>query len=82
MHAVAVARFGPGPDIEDVVQDACLVAIASLDRLREPELAKSWLTGITRNLCREHARASSEVPLFLDSIGDALPSCITVGAGG
>jgi RNA polymerase sigma-70 factor (ECF subfamily) len=63
MHAVAVARLGPGPDVEDVVQDANLVAIASLDRLHEPERARSWLTGITRNLCREHARRRSDHPV-------------------
>lgn len=62
MHAVAVARLGPGPDVEDVVQDASLAAIVSLYRLREPELVRPWLTGITRNLCRERARASDDVP--------------------
>lgn len=63
MHAVAVARLGPGPDVEDVVQDASLVALTSLQRLRDPTLVRSWLTGITRNLCRDGTRAARTVEL-------------------
>jgi RNA polymerase sigma factor (sigma-70 family) len=63
MHAVAVAWLGPGPDVEDVVQDASLVALTSLHQLREPALARSWLTGITRNLCRVRIRAIRTVEL-------------------
>lgn len=60
MRAVAVARLSPGPDVEDVVQEANLVAITSLDRLRDPDSVGSWLTGITRNLCRQRSRVSEE----------------------
>lgn len=71
MHAVAVSWLGPGLDVEDVVQDASLVALTSLHRLREPALARSWLTGITRNLCRERTRAVRTVEL--PEAADAAP---------
>lgn len=71
MHAVAVARLGPGPDVEDVVQDASLVALTSLQRLRDPALARSWLTGITRNVCRDRTRAAHRVEL--PDIADEAP---------
>ncbi|CRK57627.1 RNA polymerase sigma factor RpoE [Alloactinosynnema sp. L-07] len=63
MHAVAVARLGPGADVEDVVQDASLVALTSLRRLRDPALVRSWLTGITRNVCRDRMRGVRMVEL-------------------
>ena len=69
MHAVAVARLGSGPDVDDIVQDSSLVAIASLDRLRDPDLARSWLTGITRNLCREHVRRRTDTSLDVELTG-------------
>lgn len=53
MHAVAVAMLGPGHDTEDAVQDAALVALSRLDTLRDPAVVGRWLTGITRNLCRQ-----------------------------
>jgi RNA polymerase sigma factor (sigma-70 family) len=73
MHAVAVARLGAGPDIDDVVQDATLVAISSLDRLRDPQLAKPWLTGITRNLCLGRIRGVGETPLYASPLADPSP---------
>lgn len=61
MHAVAVAMLGPGADVEDVVQDAALVALARLDTVRDPAAAGSWLTGLTRNLCRQALARRSRV---------------------
>jgi RNA polymerase sigma-70 factor (ECF subfamily) len=53
MCAVAVAMLGPGPDVDDIVQEASLVALGCLDSLRSPAAAGPWLTGITRNLSRQ-----------------------------
>ncbi|HET6920659.1 MAG TPA: sigma factor, partial [Jiangellaceae bacterium] len=50
MHAVAVSVLGASADAEDVVQDACLVALGGLGRLRDPHRVRSWLAGICRNL--------------------------------
>ncbi|MGW2572385.1 RNA polymerase sigma factor [Streptomyces sp. NPDC001537] len=53
MHAVAIAMLGPGADVEDTVQEASLIALGHLGSLRDPTAAGRWLTGTTRNLCRQ-----------------------------
>lgn len=68
MHAVAAAVLGAGPDVEDVVQDASLVAIRGLDRIREPALARAWLNGITRNLARARRRRVQPFPTDLSAV--------------
>jgi RNA polymerase sigma factor (sigma-70 family) len=65
MHAVAAAVMGAGPDVEDVVQDATLVAITDVGRIRDPSLARAWLTGTTRNLARARLRRREAVPSHL-----------------
>ena len=65
MHAVASAVMGAGPDVEDVVQDASLVAITDVGRIRDPSLARAWLTGTTRNLARARLRCRDAVPTHL-----------------
>ena len=71
MHAVAAAVLGSGPDVEDVVQDASLVAITDLGRIRDPSLARAWLTGITRNVARVRLRRREPLPTDLGDIPSA-----------
>jgi RNA polymerase sigma-70 factor (ECF subfamily) len=52
MYAVALAVLGAGPDAEDAVQDAALIAVGRLGDLRDPEAVGAWLRGIVRNACR------------------------------
>ncbi len=68
MHAVAAAVMGAGPDVEDVVQDASLVAITDVGRIRDPSLARAWLTGTTRNLARARLRRREALPTQLSDI--------------
>jgi RNA polymerase sigma-70 factor (ECF subfamily) len=65
MHAVAAALMGSGPAVEDVVQDACLIAITDVGRIRDPSLARAWLTGTTRNLARAQLRRREPLPADL-----------------
>src|SRR5262249_40381385 len=44
-------------DAADVVQDAFIIASAKLDRLRDPDLLKSWLFAVARNECHHRLRA-------------------------
>jgi RNA polymerase sigma factor (sigma-70 family) len=41
---------------EDAAQEAVIVALTSLDRLREPDRFGSWLVGIGLNICRQWLR--------------------------
>lgn len=69
MRAVAVSLLGPGPDVDDVMQDAALVALRRIVDVRDPEAVGPWLRMVVRNGCRTLLRAAqrvepvSEVPL-------------------
>lgn len=68
MHAVAASVLGAGPEVEDVVQDASLVAITDLGRIRDPSSARAWLTGICRNQARARLRRRDPLPADLDGL--------------
>ena len=64
MHVVAVSMLGAGRDVDDVVQDALLVALSRLETLRDRDAVGPWLRGITRNLCRRRLRSTPmQVPV-------------------
>lgn len=63
MHAVAASVLGAGPEVEDVVQDASLVAITDIGRIRDPARARAWLTGTTRNLALGRIRRPAPRPI-------------------
>lgn len=68
MIAVAAGVLGGGPEVEDVVQDASLVALTGLGQLRDPAAARGWLTGITRNLARARLRRGIPLPVDLSVV--------------
>jgi RNA polymerase sigma-70 factor (ECF subfamily) len=61
MRAVALSLLGPGPDVDDVLQDAALVALARIADVRDPEAVGAWLRMIVRNKCRMLLRDSRPV---------------------
>src|SRR5919112_1152178 len=56
LHALALRFLGHGPDAQDAVQDAFLIALRTIERLREPEAVGGWLRGILRNVCLRRLR--------------------------
>lgn len=52
MRAVAVSLLGPGADVEDVLQDAALIALRRVAEVRDPEAVGAWLRMVVRNCCR------------------------------
>lgn len=58
MRAVALSILGYGPDAEDAVQDAVLIALRRIGTLRDPAAAAPWLQAIVRNACRLRLRAA------------------------
>lgn len=56
LHAVAIRMLGWGPDADDAVQDAILIAMRRLADLRDPAAAGSWLVTIVINVCRARIR--------------------------
>jgi hypothetical protein len=60
--------LGHGPQAEDAIQDAFLIALRSIDRLREPEAVTGWLHGILRNVCLRQLR-ERRGEIFFDDVG-------------
>jgi RNA polymerase sigma factor (sigma-70 family) len=57
MRAVAIGLLGWGPDADDAVQDAMLVAVRRLADLRDPAASGPWLRAVVRNEARMQLRA-------------------------
>lgn len=53
--------LGPGPDVDDVVQDAALTALRRVGDLRDPEAVGAWLRMIVRNAARSLLRGSVDL---------------------
>ncbi|MGW3496305.1 RNA polymerase sigma factor [Streptomyces sp. NPDC001020] len=69
MRAVAVSLLGPGPDVDDVMQDAAVVALRDIGDVRDPAAVGPWLRMVVRNRSRSALRNArrteplEEVPL-------------------
>jgi len=61
LYALALRLLGRGPQAQDAVQDTFLIALSSIDRLREPEAVGGWLRGIVRNVCLMRLREERKV---------------------
>jgi RNA polymerase sigma factor (sigma-70 family) len=62
MQAVALSLLGHGPEAEDAVQDAIVVALARMGELREPDSAGAWLRSVVRNNCLMSLRRGRRAP--------------------
>jgi RNA polymerase sigma-70 factor (ECF subfamily) len=66
MRAVALAILGYGPDAEDAVQDAVLIALRRIGDVRDPDAVGPWLKMIVRNQCRMRRRARAHEQLGVE----------------
>jgi RNA polymerase sigma-70 factor (ECF subfamily) len=63
MRAVALSLLGHGPDVDDALQDAALVALRRIGDVRDPAAVGAWLRMVVRNACRMRLRAPVAVSL-------------------
>lgn len=63
MRAVALSILGCGPDAEDALQDAIMIAMRRIGDLRDPAAVAPWLRAIVRNACRMQLRAATPIPV-------------------
>ncbi|MFF5180157.1 RNA polymerase sigma factor [Micromonospora sp. NPDC000316] len=63
MRAVALSVLGYGPDAEDAVQDAMVVALQRVGEVRDPNAVGPWLRAIVRNNSRTTLRRARPVPV-------------------
>jgi RNA polymerase sigma-70 factor (ECF subfamily) len=67
VHGVLLARI-PRQDVEDLMQDVFVTAMARLSDLREPSAFGGWLAAIARNKAADHYRAARGTPELLSEI--------------
>lgn len=64
MRAVALSVLGrPGPDVDDVMQRAALVALLRIESVRDLAAVGAWLRMVVRNECRSLLRGRREFPV-------------------
>jgi RNA polymerase sigma factor (sigma-70 family) len=56
LNALALGFLGRGPDAQDAVQDAFVLALCKIGQLKEPEAAGGWLRSIVRHVCLDRLR--------------------------
>ncbi|SNS89935.1 RNA polymerase sigma-70 factor, ECF subfamily [Asanoa hainanensis] len=71
--AVAYGILGAGPDAEDAVQEAALVALRRIGDLRDPSAVGPWLRMIVRNACKMRLRGPVSTALD-ERVAATLPS--------
>ncbi len=76
LHALALRFLGHGPDAQDAVQDAFLIALRTIERLREPEAVGGWLRGILRNVCLRRLRERKQGEILFE---EELPRAVGSG---
>ena len=69
LYALALRMLGYAPQAQDAVQDAFLIALRNIDRLRQPEAVGGWLRAILRNVCLEWLRHRRGEILFDELAG-------------
>ena len=70
--AVCVSALGDAELAEDAAQEAALLALTSLDRLRRPDRFGSWLAGIGLNVCRRWLRERSRAAWSWEAVQGGL----------
>lgn len=60
LYALALGILGHGPQAQDAVHDAFLIALRRLDTLHDPAAFGGWLRAITRNVCLETFRGGAQ----------------------
>jgi RNA polymerase sigma factor (sigma-70 family) len=66
MRATALAILGHGPDAEDAVQEAALIALRRIGDVRDPAAVGPWLRMVVRNACRMRLRDRSREQFGVD----------------
>ena len=66
LHAVALRLLGHGEEAQDAVQDTFLIALHTIDQVRDPEAVGAWLRTIQRNVCFRKLKKSQEVMVVPD----------------
>ncbi len=64
LYGQALGILGYGPQAEDAVHDAFVVALRKIDAVREPAAVGGWLHAVLRNVCLMRLRTGRDEVLF------------------
>lgn len=70
LHALALQVLGHGPEAEDAVHEAFIIALRKIEQVREPGAVGGWLRTVLRNVCRTRLRAGRGEILFEEPPAD------------
>jgi RNA polymerase sigma-70 factor, ECF subfamily len=73
--------LGPGPDVEDLVQETFLRFFDKVNRLREPDKLQSFVVGVTMRVAREELRRRRVRRWVTLSAGGELPERVAPDVG-
>ena len=71
LYGQALGILGYGPQAEDAVHDAFVVALRKIDTVREPAAVGGWLHAVLRNVCLMRLRAGQGEVLSNELYGGA-----------
>ena len=72
LYALALRMLGHGPEAQDAVHDAFLIALRKVDQLHDPDSVGAWLRAIVHNACVSRLRKRrgevlfDEVPRYIE----------------
>ena len=64
LYALALRLLCDGPEAQDAVQEAFLIALRDIGQVRHPEAVGGWLRTVVRNVCLRQLRKGRAVILF------------------
>ena len=64
LYALALRMLGHGPEAQDAVHDAFLIALRKIDQLHHPEAVAGWLRAVLHNVCVTRLRKGQGELLF------------------
>lgn len=79
-EALGILGYRRHDEIEDLVQEAFLRALANIAHLRQPEAFHGWLRTILRNACLQHLRRSRLLFMPIDDVPDEALGAVEAGA--
>jgi len=68
LKGLAYNILGNAEDVDDLMQNVCVLVIEKIDTLRQPERFKPWLAMVSRNEALAYRHKRSKRPIQLDEL--------------
>ncbi len=68
LKGLAYNLLGNADDVDEVMQNICILVIQKIETVREPERFKPWLTTVARHAALAYRQQRSQKPIQLDEL--------------